>query len=86
MSSSSRFSVRAPPVAAGAGAGKIRDHAGDGAGLSGRDHAVRDRCRSPGAGRHLPTGCSTLEIPLGAMCRKGLARHFDADDVFLITK
>lgn len=27
-----------------------------------------------------------LEIPLGAMCRKGLARHFDADDVFLITK
>ncbi|MEW2177672.1 aminopeptidase N [Streptomyces sp. NPDC005406] len=29
---------------------------------------------------------TTLEIPLGAMCRKGLARHFDADDVFLITK
>jgi aminopeptidase N len=29
---------------------------------------------------------STLEIPLGAMCRKGLAKHFDADDVFLITK
>ncbi|MFE7747831.1 aminopeptidase N [Streptomyces sp. NPDC057428] len=27
-----------------------------------------------------------LEIPLGAMCRKGLARHFDADDIFLITK
>lgn len=27
-----------------------------------------------------------LEVPLGAMCRKGLARHFDADDVFLITK
>ncbi|WLQ43092.1 aminopeptidase N [Streptomyces laculatispora] len=27
-----------------------------------------------------------LEIPLGALCRKGLARHFDADDVFLITK
>ncbi|RSS13093.1 aminopeptidase N [Streptomyces sp. WAC08401] len=27
-----------------------------------------------------------LEIPLGAMCRKGLAPHFDADDVFLITK
>ncbi|MEU6876991.1 aminopeptidase N [Streptomyces sp. NPDC046712] len=27
-----------------------------------------------------------LEIPLGAMCRKGLAKHFDADDVFLITK
>ncbi|MFJ7156126.1 aminopeptidase N [Streptomyces sp. NPDC101118] len=29
---------------------------------------------------------SELEIPLGAMCRKGLAKHFDADDVFLITK
>ncbi|MFF9318793.1 aminopeptidase N [Streptomyces sp. NPDC014735] len=29
---------------------------------------------------------TTLEIPLGAMCRKGLAKHFDADDVFLITK
>ncbi|UAX53863.1 aminopeptidase N [Streptomyces sp. A144] len=27
-----------------------------------------------------------LEIPLGAMCRKGLAPHFEADDVFLITK
>ncbi|MFH8615457.1 aminopeptidase N [Streptomyces sp. NPDC017979] len=29
---------------------------------------------------------TVLEIPLGAMCRKGLARHFDADDVFLVTK
>ncbi|MFB8028142.1 MULTISPECIES: aminopeptidase N [unclassified Streptomyces] len=29
---------------------------------------------------------SKLEVPLGAMCRKGLARYFDADDVFLITK
>ncbi|WP_413757261.1 aminopeptidase N [Streptomyces sp. MMBL 11-3] len=27
-----------------------------------------------------------LEIPLGALCRKGLARYFDADDVFLVTK
>ncbi|MFH8792569.1 aminopeptidase N [Streptomyces sp. NPDC017941] len=27
-----------------------------------------------------------LEIPLGAMCRKGLAKHFDADDIFLVTK
>ncbi|MDX2523693.1 aminopeptidase N [Streptomyces europaeiscabiei] len=27
-----------------------------------------------------------LEIPLGAMCRKGLAPYFDSDDVFLITK
>ncbi|GLW45615.1 aminopeptidase [Streptomyces sp. NBRC 14336] len=29
---------------------------------------------------------TTLEVPLGAMCRKGLAPHFDADDVFLVTK
>ncbi|MGN9759096.1 aminopeptidase N [Streptomyces sp. SD31] len=29
---------------------------------------------------------TTLEIPLGAMCRKGLAPYFDADDVFLVTK
>ncbi|MEV6783124.1 aminopeptidase N [Streptomyces sp. NPDC051098] len=29
---------------------------------------------------------TTLEIPLGAMCRKGLARHFDAGDIFLVTK
>ncbi|WP_454329459.1 aminopeptidase N [Streptomyces glaucescens] len=27
-----------------------------------------------------------LEIPLGAMCRKGLAPYFDSDDVFLVTK
>ncbi|MFB6957993.1 aminopeptidase N [Streptomyces sp. NPDC056309] len=27
-----------------------------------------------------------LEIPLGALCRKGLAKHFDAEDVFLVTK
>ncbi|MFD4540705.1 aminopeptidase N [Streptomyces bauhiniae] len=35
--------------------------------------------------RELADG-STLEIPLGAMCRKGLAPYFDSDDVFLITK
>ncbi|MET7647359.1 aminopeptidase N [Streptomyces sp. NPDC005426] len=29
---------------------------------------------------------TTLDIPLGALCRKGLAKHFDADDIFLITK
>ncbi|WP_284579008.1 aminopeptidase N [Streptomyces sp. 2P-4] len=27
-----------------------------------------------------------LEIPLGAMCRKGLAKHFDAEEVFRVTK
>jgi aminopeptidase N len=35
--------------------------------------------------RELPDG-TRLQIPLGAMCRKGLAPHFDADDVFLVTK
>ncbi|MFF8842974.1 aminopeptidase N [Streptomyces sp. NPDC015127] len=35
--------------------------------------------------RELPDG-TVLRIPLGAMCRKGLARYFDADDIFLITK
>jgi aminopeptidase N len=35
--------------------------------------------------RVLPDG-TRLEIPLGALCRKGLAPHFDADDVFLVTK
>ncbi|MFE1921825.1 aminopeptidase N [Streptomyces asoensis] len=29
---------------------------------------------------------TTLRIPLGAMCRKGLAPHFDPADVFLVTK
>lgn len=29
---------------------------------------------------------TTLEIPLGAMCRKGLAPYFDSDDIFLVTK
>ncbi|WP_405582730.1 aminopeptidase N [Streptomyces sp. NBC_01092] len=29
---------------------------------------------------------TTLRIPLGAMCRKGLAPYFDADDIFLVTK
>ncbi|MEU3936853.1 aminopeptidase N [Streptomyces sp. NPDC029044] len=29
---------------------------------------------------------TTLQIPLGALCRKGLAPYFDADDVFLVTK
>ncbi|MDI3421831.1 aminopeptidase N [Streptomyces luteolus] len=27
-----------------------------------------------------------LTVPLGAMCRKGLAPYFDSDDVFLVTK
>ncbi|MEV0205582.1 aminopeptidase N [Streptomyces sp. NPDC050788] len=27
-----------------------------------------------------------LRIPLGALCRKGLAPYFDSDDVFLVTK
>jgi aminopeptidase N len=35
--------------------------------------------------RTCPDG-TTLEIPLGALCRKGLAPHFDSEDVFLVTK
>jgi aminopeptidase N len=27
-----------------------------------------------------------LEIQLGALCRRGLAKHFDADDIFTVTK
>lgn len=48
--------------------------------VAGPYHYVSDRYT-----RTLDDG-TKLEIPLGAMCRKGLARHFDADDVFLITK
>ena len=29
---------------------------------------------------------TTLEIPLGALCRKSLARYFDADDIFTVTR
>ncbi|MFD5321575.1 aminopeptidase N [Streptomyces sp. NPDC127098] len=35
--------------------------------------------------RELPGG-ERLEIPLGALCRKGLARHFDPDEIFTTTK
>ncbi|MGW6454871.1 aminopeptidase N [Streptomyces sp. NPDC055078] len=31
-------------------------------------------------------GPATLEIPLGALCRKALARHFDAEEIFRVTK
>ncbi|MER6788580.1 aminopeptidase N [Streptomyces sp. NPDC000658] len=48
--------------------------------VAGPYHHVTDVYR-----RDLGDGTS-LEIPLGAMCRKGLAPYFEADDVFLITK
>ncbi|MFD7899512.1 aminopeptidase N [Streptomyces sp. NPDC059743] len=48
--------------------------------LAGPYHCVTDSYR-----RTFEDG-TVLEIPLGAMCRKGLARHFDADDIFLVTK
>ncbi|MFI9718245.1 aminopeptidase N [Streptomyces sp. NPDC052396] len=48
--------------------------------VAGPYHVVRDHYR-----RELPDG-GTLEIPLGALCRKGLAKHFDADDIFTVTK
>ncbi|MFD7505576.1 aminopeptidase N [Streptomyces sp. NPDC059850] len=48
--------------------------------VAGPYHYESDRYR-----RTQPDG-SVLEVPLGALCRKGLAKHFDADDIFTITK
>ncbi|RKN64116.1 aminopeptidase N [Streptomyces klenkii] len=48
--------------------------------VAGPYHVVRDHYS-----RKLPDG-TALEIPLAALCRKGLARHFDADDIFTVTK
>ncbi|MEU7169013.1 aminopeptidase N [Streptomyces morookaense] len=48
--------------------------------VAGPYHMVHDHYR-----RTLPDG-TVLEIPLGALCRKGLAKHFDADDIFTVTK
>ncbi|GAB3963467.1 aminopeptidase N [Streptomyces sparsus] len=48
--------------------------------VAGPYHHVEDVYR-----RTLADG-TELEIPLGALCRKGLARHFDPDDIFLVTK
>jgi aminopeptidase N len=45
--------------------------------VAGPYHYVTDIYRSPGG---------ELEIPLGALCRKGLAKHFDPEDVFTVTK
>ncbi len=48
--------------------------------VAGPYHVERDRyTRATADG-------GTLEIPLGALCRTSLARHFDADDIFTITK
>ncbi|GAB3111366.1 aminopeptidase N [Streptomyces calidiresistens] len=48
--------------------------------VAGPYHVERDRYS-----RRLPDG-TTLEIPLAALCRKGLARHFDAPEIFDLTK
>jgi aminopeptidase N len=48
--------------------------------LAGPYHLERDHYR-----RELPDG-GVLEIPLGALCRKSLARYFDTDDIFTVTK
>ncbi|MGH3312592.1 MAG: aminopeptidase N [Streptomyces sp.] len=48
--------------------------------VAGPYHYVSDSYR-----RSLP-GNTELEIPLGALCRKGLAKHFDPDDIFTVTK
>ncbi|SEP58318.1 aminopeptidase N [Streptomyces radiopugnans] len=48
--------------------------------VAGPYHHVTDVYR-----RELPGG-GELVIPLGALCRRGLARHFDAENVFEVTK
>ncbi|WP_171161581.1 aminopeptidase N [Streptomyces sp. I05A-00742] len=48
--------------------------------VAGPYHVVRDHYS-----RKLPDS-TVLEIPLTALCRKGLARHFDADEIFTVTK
>ncbi|GAA4679238.1 aminopeptidase N [Streptomyces chumphonensis] len=48
--------------------------------VAGPYHYVADRYR-----RRLADG-TELTIPLGALCRRGLAKHFDADDIFRVTK
>jgi aminopeptidase N len=48
--------------------------------LAGPYHHETDTYR-----RELADG-TVLEIPLGALCRKGLARHFDAADIFEVTR
>ncbi|MFH8343906.1 aminopeptidase N [Streptomyces sp. NPDC018045] len=48
--------------------------------VAGPYHYVSDTYR-----RTLDDG-TELEIPLGALCRKGLSRHFDPADIFTVTK
>ena len=48
--------------------------------VAGPYHQVRDVWR-----RALPDG-TTLEVPLGALCRRALARHFDAEEILTVTK
>ncbi|GAB2730079.1 aminopeptidase N [Kitasatospora kifunensis] len=48
--------------------------------VAGPYHVARDHWS-----RELPDG-STLEIPLAATCRKSLARYFDAEEIFTVTK
>ncbi|MGA5702261.1 aminopeptidase N [Peterkaempfera bronchialis] len=48
--------------------------------VAGPYHVERDHYR-----RQLADG-STLEIPLGAFCRKSLAKYFDADEIFTVTR
>ncbi|MFF4159478.1 aminopeptidase N [Streptomyces sp. NPDC001678] len=48
--------------------------------VAGPYHVVRDHYS-----RTLADG-TVLDVPLGALCRKGLAPHFDADEIFTVTK
>ncbi|NLU71455.1 aminopeptidase N [Streptomyces sp. HNM0575] len=50
--------------------------------VAGPYHYVTDTYRRPAP----DGGGEALEIPLGALCRKGLAKHFDPEDVFTVTK
>ncbi|MFF3324485.1 aminopeptidase N [Streptomyces sp. NPDC002889] len=54
--------------------------------VAGPYHYVTDTYRRTVDGGGASGSGTELEIPLGAMCRKGLAKHFDADDIFLVTK
>ncbi|HEV2345939.1 MAG TPA: aminopeptidase N [Actinocrinis sp.] len=48
--------------------------------VAGPYHVARDHYT-----RKLPDG-STLDVPLAALCRASLAKSFDADEIFLVTK
>ncbi|MGP4000384.1 aminopeptidase N [Streptomyces sp. 8N706] len=54
--------------------------------VAGPYHVARDHYSRASAGGSVQAEGSVLEIPLSALCRRSLAKHFDADDIFTITK